>query len=115
MSRNEVDIERGEAIYRHGTESIWRAVITQALQDMASQSSKNEARLARIAAENWLHSADFIDVCVMADMSPDYVLYKIEQARIRGFRWRRQAGQGWRVQQRLRSLSFAELYQEGLI
>ena len=79
---------------------LWRAVITQALMDAASQSRKPEAKKFRSEALKWLltHSADFDAVCDNAHLDPDYVRSRAIQALARGFEWRLPAGQGWRRQ-----------------
>ena len=77
---------------------LWRAVITQALMDAATQSSKSQARRARYDALHWLLSndSDFETVCDNAGMDPDYVRCKARQALARGCTWRLPIGQGWR-------------------
>lgn len=81
---------------------MWRAVITQALMDAASNSRKSEARRSREAALQWLlgDTVDFSIVCDHAGLDPDYVRTRARQALARGFAWRLPAGQGWRTQQR---------------
>ena len=82
--------------------SLWRAVITQALMDAASQSRKPEAKRLRNDAMKWLltNSADFVEVCDHAGLDPDYVRSRTILALTRGFEWRLPAGQGWRTQSR---------------
>jgi hypothetical protein len=77
---------------------LWRAVITQALMDAATQSSKSQARRARYDALHWLLSddSDFETVCDNAGLDPDYVRGKARQALARGCTWRLPVGQGWR-------------------
>ena len=79
---------------------LWRAVITQALMDAASRSTKSEAKRTRSAALDWLlsSSSDFETVCDHAGLDPDYVRTRARQALERGFEWRLPAGQGWRTQ-----------------
>ena len=81
---------------------LWRAVITQALMDAASQSRKSEAKRSRSAALAWLldGSSDFETVCDHAGLDPDYVRSRARQALARGFEWRLPAGQGWRTRAR---------------
>lgn len=81
---------------------LWRAVITQALMDAASQSRKSEAKRSRSAALTWLlgDSPDFEVVCDNAGFDPDYVRTRAQQALERGFEWRLPSGQGWRTQAR---------------
>ncbi len=82
--------------------SLWRAVITQALMDAASQSSKTEARRSRSDALHWLLSSDsdFETVCDNAGLDPDYVRSRARQALARGCQWRLPIGEGWRSKAR---------------
>lgn len=81
---------------------LWRAVITQALMDAASQSRKSEARRSRADAIHWLLSsnADFEIVCDNAGLCPDYVRSRARAALARGCQWRLPIGEGWRSQAR---------------
>ena len=81
---------------------LWRAVITQALMDAASQSRKSDARRTRHDAMNWLLSdeSDFTTVCDNAGLDPDYVRGRARVALERGCQWRLPAGQGWRARAR---------------
>ena len=91
---------------------LWRAVITQALMDAASQSLKPDIQRARREALHWLlsSSSDFETVCDHAGMDPSYVRLKARQALARGCEWRLPAGQGWRTQARMyMTLESAEL------
>lgn len=83
-------------------QSIWRAVITQALMDAASQSRKTEAKRSRNDALNWLlsNSNDFEAVCDNAGFDPGYIRRRAKEALARGFEWRLPSGQGWRTQER---------------
>lgn len=78
---------------------LWRAVITQALMDAASQSRKSEARRSRHDALHWLlhEGTDFEAVCDHAGLNPDYVRSRARQALARGCQWRLPTGQGWRT------------------
>ena len=78
---------------------LWRAVITQALMDAATQSSKSQAKRARNDALSWLLSdaSDFETVCDNAGLDPDYVHTKAKKALARGCQWRLPVGQGWRT------------------
>lgn len=86
---------------------LWRAVITQALMDAASQSRKTEAQRSRHDALNWLLSegTDFEVVCDNAGLCPDYVRTRARQALKRGCQWRLPVGQGWRAQAREAALA----------
>lgn len=71
-------------------QSLWRAVITQALQDAASGSKKPEWIHARGPATAWLrdNSVDFQAVCHLAGRDPEDVRRKASQAAGRGYAWR---------------------------
>ena len=73
-----------------GDVAMWRAVITQALQDAGSDSKKKEMRLIKAQATSWLsgYSEDFYTVCALADMDPDYVREQAKEAIARGCKWR---------------------------
>ncbi len=75
-------------------QSLWRAVITQALSDCASNSNKKELRYEKAKALAWIHSdsADFLEVCEYAGFEPDYIKKKAKEALKRNCRWRKQAG-----------------------
>lgn len=81
---------------------LWRAVITQALMDAASNSRKSDAMRSRKDALSWLlgNTPDFEVVCDNAGLDPDYVRTKARAALMRGFVWRLPVGQGWRTQAR---------------
>lgn len=81
---------------------LWRAVITQALMDAASQSRKSEAKRLRSDALNWLLSDtdDFTAVCDNAGLDPDYVRSRARTALTRNCQWRLPAGMGWRARAR---------------
>lgn len=74
----------------NGIRSMWRAVITQALMDAASNSKKRENLKAKREAKNWLlgESEDFLDICCLADLNPDYVKKKARLALARNCVWR---------------------------
>lgn len=80
--------------------SLWRAVITQALMDAASQSKKLDALRHKEAALTWLKgdTDDYFTVCEHAGLDPDYVREHAAIAIARGCNWRLPAGLGWRAQ-----------------
>jgi hypothetical protein len=84
---------------------LWRAVITQALVDAASQSRKSDARRTRDDALRWLlsDSRDFEAVCDNAGFDPGYIRRRAKEALARGCEWRLPNGQGWRTQARLQA------------
>ena len=77
-----------------GEEALWRAVITQALMDAASQSKKPEQQMAREQARRWLTKScdDFNTVCDYAGMEPAYVRRMAKQALMQQSHWRAEAG-----------------------
>lgn len=89
--------------------SLWKAVITQALMDAASNSNKSEAGKAKRDALTWLlsDSPDFEYVCDNAGLDPDYVRSKAREALARQCRWRLPAGEGWRCKAREKTLAEA--------
>lgn len=88
-----------------GEQSLWVAVITQALMDVSSNSRKREAIRDKKAAYEWLTegSEDFDAVCDMAGLDPLYVMVSAERAMQRGCQWRLPSGQGWRTRSKLAS------------
>ena len=95
--------QRTNGSFADHEQGIWRAVITQALMDAASQSQKSEARRTRSDALNWLlsNTSDFEAVCDNAGFDPDYIRRRAKEALARGCEWRLPNGQGWRTQERL--------------
>ncbi len=71
-------------------QALWRSVIMQALIDAASNSKKRIDKLNRARAIEWLKYSDedFIEVCTLANMDPDYVRYNAQKAMDRGCKWR---------------------------
>jgi hypothetical protein len=69
--------------------SVWRAVITQALQDTKSNSRKPEDIRAKTEAINWLSGGeDFCTVCSLAGLDPDYTVNAVKRALKNGFELR---------------------------
>lgn len=70
--------------------ALWRAIITQALMDAASNSKKAINKKNKIKAIQWLKSnnADFDMVCHLADLNPNYVKSKVKHALSQGCKWR---------------------------
>jgi hypothetical protein len=75
----------------HGEQSLWRAVITQALIDAGSNSQKMSHKVERARAISWLssRSKDFMTVCALADLDPQYVFSKAKEAMARNCQWRK--------------------------
>lgn len=73
--------------------SLWKAVITQALMDAGSNSKKPEFKKEKARAISWPSgdSDDFYQVCVMADMDPEYVKSKAKEAIKGGCKWRKES------------------------
>ena len=71
--------------------ALWTAVITQALMDAGSESSKPEAQHEKAKAIRWLlgNSEDFITVCQNAGLDPQSIRQKAMSAIERGCVWRR--------------------------
>ena len=59
-------------------QSLWRAVILQAFVDLKNNSKKKIANTFRVKATLWFNSnnKDFLKVCSLANLDPDYVLDK---------------------------------------
>lgn len=93
---------RSQGSFADHEPGLWRAVITQALMDAASQSRKSDAKRSRNDALNWLLSdeSDFTTVCDNAGLDPDYVRTRARAALARGCQWRLPVGQGWRSRAR---------------
>lgn len=93
---------RSDGSFADHEPGLWRAVITQALMDAATASSKPEARKVRADAIQWLLSPsdDFDAVCDNAGLDPDYVRSRAVMALQRGCSWRLPVGQGWRTRAR---------------
>ena len=73
--------------------ALWRAVITQALMDAASSSKKRYYIAERAKARAWLkgNTEDFIEVCELADLDPEYVKTQAKIAISRNCKWRASA------------------------
>lgn len=57
-------------------QALWKAVVLQALLDLKSTSKKKMAKCARNQADKWinLYNKNFLRVCGLADLDPDYVI-----------------------------------------
>lgn len=57
---------------------LWKAVILQALIDLASTSKKRIAQSYRFQAMKWfsIKNQDYLLTCALAGLNPDYVLDK---------------------------------------
>ncbi len=85
-----------------GENSLWAAVITQAMMDALSRCKKSDSQYNRSEAMRWLtgNSKDFIDVCLLAGLNPDYVRQKAKKSLISPSPWRAEAGKGKRYAER---------------
>ena len=85
-----IEKESKENREKKSIQSMWRSVITQALIDAASNSKKKIDRLNKARAIEWLKGENdgFFEVCALANMDPDYVKFKTQQAMNRGCKWR---------------------------
>ncbi len=85
-----------------GENSMWVAVITQAMMDALSKCKKAESKYQKHEAIRWLsdNSKDFIDVCLYAGLNPDYVRRKAKKTITSPTPWRAEAGTGKRYQER---------------
>lgn len=73
-----------------GEMAMWRAVITQALTDAATDSRKAEAQFHKNEALHWLtgRSEDFSTVCHYAGFEPGYIRRMVKNALARQCKWR---------------------------
>ncbi|MBA4274468.1 MAG: hypothetical protein C0436_02310 [Alphaproteobacteria bacterium] len=96
--------------YARGEQALWTAVITQALMDAASNSSKSEAHKNKHRARDWLATLDddFQNVCDLAGLDPSYVATRAEKAISSGCKWRLPAGEGWRTKSGKRNQNVTE-------
>jgi hypothetical protein len=85
--------------FAQGEQSLWRAVITQALMDAASQSQKLEAQKHKRDALLWLseQGEDFTQICDLAGMDAAYVFDKAAMAIAERYSWKQSHGMGWRT------------------
>lgn len=63
--------------------ALWRAVLLQACIDLSCKSVKPLAKVHRVQASLWfrIDNADFIAVCHLADIDPDFVIKKVQHAK----------------------------------
>jgi hypothetical protein len=61
--------------------SLWKAVVMQALVDLASKSNKKMAKIHRIRSIMWLNllNKDFLTTCSLASLDPYYVYQKAQE------------------------------------
>jgi hypothetical protein len=65
-----------EKNYTKGETALWRSVIIRALEDLSLPSSNKRYKLWKKQAYQWFFSQneEFIIICEMANLSPQYVL-----------------------------------------
>ena len=73
------ECSHSEEYYRY--RAMWRAVILQAFIDITNNYTRTEDKIAKYNAKSWLlkMSNDFIDVCVLADYDPYFVMQKAKE------------------------------------
>lgn len=77
-----------------GEQALWRAVITQALMDAGTESSKHEARVYQRQAIAWLSrkNKDLQAVAALAGYDIDYVMERAKEAISNRCKWRSAQG-----------------------
>ena len=77
------DIFRSSKI-RNPHNLLWRAVIAQAFIDAKSKNKDRKYKYYRNKAVKWLdiNNEDFLEVCVLAGLEPQFVLSKFEEYQI---------------------------------
>lgn len=85
-----------------GETGLWIAVITQAVVDALSKSNNPELRYFKDEAIRWLtgNSKDFVQVCLLAGVDPDYIRRKAKRAIVSPTAWRAAPGFGKRYLER---------------
>jgi len=85
-----------------GEAALWMAVITQAMMDALSKATNSEARYHKHEAIRWLtgNGRNFITVCQLADVDPDYIRRKAKRTLASPVAWRAEAGKGKRYLER---------------
>ena len=75
ISEDDISWKGGETLDNRDYQSVWRAVISQALIDIASCASNKKAAKDRRDALKWFMERDesFDTVCVLADVDPEYL------------------------------------------
>lgn len=83
-------------------QSLWVAIITQAMMDALSRAGSAEAAYHRGEAIHWLTtpSKDFNEVCLNAGFEPDYIRRMAKKTLEKKRLWRAPAGKGKRYQER---------------
>lgn len=83
-------------------ESLWKAVITQAVVDACSHSRRPEATQNKYAAIRWLTtgSDDFVTVCLSAGLDPSHVRKLAKKALLNPTLWRAEAGEAFDYESR---------------
>lgn len=81
-------------------ESLWCAVITQAVMDACNNSPDPDWMVIKKNAILWLtgNSEDFIDVCIAAGLDPEHVRKQAKKTLLHPTMWRAEAGCGYRFE-----------------
>lgn len=76
-----LEIPVNDDINIKGEMAMWKAVIMQALVDVASKSNKKMSRVNRLKSGKWLNlrNRNFLNVCSYAELDPEYVVQKAEK------------------------------------
>ncbi|MDX2074493.1 MAG: hypothetical protein SFX19_09065 [Alphaproteobacteria bacterium] len=85
-------------------ESLWKAVITQAVVDACSRNPRTDYLSYKKEATQWLTggSEDFIDVCLRAGLDPDHVRMQAKKSLMHPSLWRAAPKTGWRYEEKRR-------------
>ena len=83
-------------------ESLWKAVILQAIVDVTTQHSHTDSARSRLDALRWLTSnnPDFLDVCLRACLNPNQVRVMAKKAIANPGVWRVAASKSLRYLER---------------
>lgn len=79
MDKN-MSIKKYNATYqRKNIQSLWRAVIIQAVIDATSNSKNSRSISRKKKANHWIgNNRSFLNTCLLADMEPNYVQRKVK-------------------------------------
>lgn len=83
-------------------ESLWKAVIMQALVDATTCQTQDDSARSRLEAMRWLtnNNPDFLDVCLRACLDPNQVRVMAKKAIANPGVWRITAGKSLRYLER---------------
>lgn len=94
--RREIETTLNNDCTTSGEQALWRAVITQALMDAGSQSTKREAKFHRAQSIAWFskNNPNFQLVCALAGLDPNYVFERAHKAIRQECKWRKAPNEG---------------------